>query len=435
MNQNLLIIFFITIFLNTNLYSQITDNQIQYKRSSLHLGIVNSGIADKSEYVLQAYDKYPFPDKYNNHIVDVPVFTPDNYELTEEERVLHNVQDEEINAEADEYLKEATSGFIDNKSGRENMIIHVKLDKYFNETKLANKLVAKWFNYSKEDNKFDMSLIQERGNYNATEMEVNIAKNQARGLASIADAGELLINNTFVTYTKLAFYKNEPVARAVRDFAVKQADKISNEFTKDLAVTFAEQTYNATKEGYTAVSIIWLYQLDWNDSVAAVFYTDIWKNPQLLETTDIFKLKLLGVESSKSHVIFTVEETEQQVIERVVIRNIDNSFSKLQKKYEVFMPKVPITSIDPIRAQIGLKEGITKNSRFEVLEMIVDPETERTSFKQVAVIKPKEDCIWDNRYKLTDELISEEAKNIPKYTEFRGRSSKIYPGMLIKQIK
>ena len=91
----------------------------------------------------------------------------------------------------------------------------MKIDKVMLEKKLANKLVASWFNRS-SDGKFDMSLIQERGFYNATEMEASIAQGQIKGLASLADAGEELLKNTFVTFTKFNFVSNEPAAAEIR---------------------------------------------------------------------------------------------------------------------------------------------------------------------------------------------------------------------------
>jgi hypothetical protein len=55
----------------------------------------------------------------------------------------------------------------------------MKLDKYIKDNKLANKMVGTWFN--KSNGKFDMSVIQERGFYNASELEAGIAQGQTRG--------------------------------------------------------------------------------------------------------------------------------------------------------------------------------------------------------------------------------------------------------------
>src|SRR5690606_39581498 len=51
---------------------------------------------------------------------------------------------------------------------------------------VAKFMVAKWFNRSEEGG-FNMNLISERGHYNATDLDVKIARNSERGTALIAD--------------------------------------------------------------------------------------------------------------------------------------------------------------------------------------------------------------------------------------------------------
>lgn len=55
----------------------------------------------------------------------------------------------------------------------------VMVCKCVKKNKVANKLVAKWFNRH-EDRSFDMNLIAKRGFYKATEMEADIAEIFAR---------------------------------------------------------------------------------------------------------------------------------------------------------------------------------------------------------------------------------------------------------------
>lgn len=55
-----------------------------------------------------------------------------------------------------------------------------------------------------------------------------------------------------------------------------------------------------------------------------------------------------------------------------------------------------------LKAYIGLKEGVTEKSRFEVLEAELSKEGKMT-YKRVGVIQPKENLIWDNRYMASEE--------------------------------
>ena len=78
--------------------------------------------------------------------------------------------------------------------------------------------------------------------------------------------------------------------------------------------------------------------------------------------------------------------------------------------------------------KIGLKEGITEKSKFQVVEKRFDPETNRTSYKYVATIKPEKGKIWDNRYNAAEEQAEGSDRS---YTTFKKVSGgEILPGML-----
>ncbi len=96
-------------------------------------------------------------------------------------------------------------------------------------------------------------------------------KGQSRGVAALGDAGEELIKNTFVTFTKLEFLENEPVARVVRDVAKDEIAKSmagKPQILIDKAMQAADAAYEKAKEGYSLWSKTWLYQLNWNDSTS-----------------------------------------------------------------------------------------------------------------------------------------------------------------------
>ncbi len=170
-----------------------------------------------------------------------------------------------------------------------------------------------------------------------------------------------------------------------------------------------------------------------------IFYNDYWSNPSAFNNSDLFKLNFIGVQYNQSLVTFKIGEkrTQEQIIDLALVRNVDNAFAELQKKYEVFKPKVPIISVDPIIAQIGEKESVKAKSEFEVLEMVWDSKEGKTVWKSVGKCKvDKKSPIWDNRYNAgeTSEQQTDEEGNVVIGTTLKG-SKKIQPGMLIKQIK
>ncbi len=388
---------------------------IKYRRSSLHTILLESDKFPYKDTVIGAYYKAPFPDKYNNHDVGEKSFNPKNYG-------------------------------IDGDTTSTN--IPLIIDKYLKDKKVANLMVAKWFDRA-EDGSFDMNLIGERGSYNASEMQAKIASNSARGLASLADAGEELIGNSFVVVSKLNFISNEIPAKVILEASKIAASRISNSMLRKVTEIAAEQIYKKTREGYSVWTTSYLYKLAWNDSISSIFYNDLWidksnidpAKKEKFDNTDLFSLQFVGSEKSRSLVTFSFKEkrSEERYVEIATIRTIDNVYAKLQKKYDVFKTKTPLFTGDPITAKIGLKEGLESGDKFEVLEQTIDKEG-KTKYVRKGTIKVDGKQIWDNRYLAGQESIVDStaaavnAKPVLDRTFFKGGKD-LYPGMLIRQIK
>jgi hypothetical protein len=391
---------------------------IKYRRSSLQTVLIETDNFPNKSIVVAAYNNAPFPDKYDEHNIGVKSFDPKKYGVQGSEKPGVN-EDKEVNE------------------------IKKSIDKFIADQNIGNKMVAKWFNRA-ADGSFDMQLVGKRGAYNASEMEANIAKGSARGTASLADAGEELISNTFIVFSKLTFVSNEIVAAAIRESAKLAAGQISNSLAKDAAIKAADATYEKTKEGYSVWTTSFLYKLKWNDSIAAVFYTDLWMDKTSVNATKktafdkaTFELEYIGQEKASSLVTFSLTEkrSEEQIISLATVRNVDAVFAKLQKKYDVFKPKVPLFTGYPITAKIGMKEGLEGGESFEVLEQTIDPKTGLTKYISRGTIKVDKDFIWDNRYNAgqSQPSVSNDQPIIDR-TTFKG-GKKYYSGMLIKQIK
>lgn len=409
---------------------------IKYRRSSLHTMIIESENFPQKETILKAFNTAPFPDKYNDHSISDKSFDPQKYPLTQEEKA-------GLYKEKSKMGKMAANA-TDSQTDSVSIELTYRIDKYLKQNKVANKLVAKWFN-RQDDGTFDMNLIGERGSYNASEMQANIAKGSARGTSSLADAGIELIGNTFVVISKFNFVNNEVVAAVTRDAAKIAAGKIKIPAAQTAALKAADEAYEKAKEGYSVWATSYLYKLTWNDSIEAVFYNDLWmdkskidpKKKEAFDNSDLFKLEFIGDEKAVGLVLFSLKEkrTEEQIITKATIRTIDAVYAKLQKVYDVFKPKVPLFSGDPITAKIGMKEGLEGGEKFEVLEQTLDPKTGLTTYESKGTIKVDSKLIWDNRYNAADEPVVTEGTDKPlDCTTFSG-GKKFYSGMLIKQMK
>src|SRR3954463_14275533 len=61
--------------------------ELKYRRSSLHLILLESEDFPRKEVVMKAYHEAPFPDKYNNHSISTISVDPSSYVLTDAEKV------------------------------------------------------------------------------------------------------------------------------------------------------------------------------------------------------------------------------------------------------------------------------------------------------------------------------------------------------------
>ena len=111
----------------------------------------------------------------------------------------------------------------------------------------------------------------------------------------------------------------------------------------------AKKIYQKTKDGYSVVAETFLYQLDWDDAALQRLYSG-WANPSEALAQGEFSLSLVNSQKTVSTVLLA----KGRMDEVFLYRNIDNSFSKLQKQNEVFMPAVPVIGVNPITAPIGL---------------------------------------------------------------------------------
>ncbi len=399
------------------LFAQNEDVSYNYSRSSIYnLALTHPGSA-MSDQIFFAFREMPTLDKFNDHSLSLRViFAAD---------------------------------------GNDSESAKADIDKFLSDNNIGKRMVAKWFNRDKQNGAFDMSLVAERGHYNASQADLELALQTVRGKAMLADAGEQLIGNTFVIINDITYVnKEERAQKAVAFFKILgsiagavggssggNVESIA-ELTKsvsDLAGSISDAV-----AGFTVRIESYLYQIAWNDEIAARFYNEYYfdknqinneKKSAFDSEKDLFKLKFVGsFKATSEKTVMRGIKKDEDVFRKVLARAIDKNIVELQKEYEVFKVKVPIINIDGdnINVQIGLKEGVSVNSKYEVLEKVLN-DNGKTEYKRVGVIKPIKDKIWDNRYMAAEE----EAINANlKYTSFKTVSgSGFYKGMLIREIK
>ena len=350
-------------------------------------------------------------------------------------------------------------------SAKERRLTTEHMWRFIHSSNAAKKTVAKWFDRNPKTGTFDLDLIAKRGNYNASVADIREALLTQRGLAIIADAGEDLIENSFLLINDIIYVdkeKNAAIASLIFSSlaVVAAATTVASAASGDTEA--AEAGAAATElavlgaaisdaiAGFTVKVTSHLYRLRWNDSIAAVFYNDFWcdttyapeeiaRRKALFDGVNgengLFAFDYIGSYKVKSDkTVLRGLQNNNDVIRKVCARALDKNIAALQKKYEVFKVKTPITAIDgaAIWAQVGLKEGVKPGTKFEVLEQRMD-EDGRVSYQRTAVVKPVKGWIWDNRFMAAEEEAVDANLN---GTMFRKKGAGLVAeGMLLRQLK
>lgn len=338
-----------------------------YRRSSLCSILISRTDQQMYDKIQQRFLEIPTPDQYNNHDLSI--------------RMLN----------------------VSKKKDRADSI-----DTWLKENKIASRLVAKWFNRDIVTGQCDMNLVQQRGLYNATEMDKELAARSARGQAMLADAGEELIGNTFVLVHEAHYIDNAKRSKNVGT-GLKILGAVGSAF---LGSSFGDLMDNlgdiaATFKGFRVKFHTRLYQLQWTEDNAGEFYSSMWNDRDAFEEgRSKFSLRYIGeVESAGSQNSFLGirEEEPELMIRKACQRAIDDNVRDLQAAYEEFRVKSPITGFegDNIMVPIGMKEGVNEKSEYEVLE--AEEKNGRIKYKRVGVVTPVAGRIWDNRFMAAEE--------------------------------
>lgn len=405
-------IVFISMILAWSVAAQAQENSQKYRRSSLYSILISHDGMKYHKDIEEVFSQIPIPEKFDNHDLSVKVVTHSGKKVEEEE---------------------VAAFLARNKVGR--------------------RLLARWFNRNPETGECNVDLIAQRGLYDATYFDVELAKMKERGYYSLADAGEELIGNTFVVVNDIRYVdrnKGAKIAGMVLLAVLTVAGGVMGGMTgdADLGNSFSDLGGSLNDliseiKGFGVTVTSYLYRLEWNDSVAKVFYSKYYVPEGQVDTVkarafaedDFIKLKYIGKQSVKSGNIsmqgINVYDP-QQMIRKVCTRAIDESLVALQTTYDEFKIKTPIFSVSPaITAKIGMKEGVTAQKRYEVLEQYQD-EQGRTHYRRVGVVRPVAGRIWDNRYMATEEKAVGSTLEATTFRKISGGD--FYPGLLIREI-
>ena len=390
-----------------------------YHRSSWHNILISHQDQKYAEEILTTYYARPQSDKFNDHSLEINVVT----------------------AKGKKYAKKKL------------------IDNYVFSSDIAKGLVAKWFNRNETTGYCDMNLIYRRGLEGATTEQIETSELAKLGKSILMDSGTDLIGNTFVLVHDVIYIdkgeRNKKVAEGFRIFgeimnavmessAQSSGDKSTAEFGKsinELSRTTADIVDDF--EGFRVKIKTHLYRLNWQDADNEYFYENYYLDSLYYDEEKFlswqnadYQLAYIGTQEVVCGETVLVGKYDlSQLIKIVVYRTMDECVVKLQKNYEEFKIKEPIYEIDEdgnVIAKIGLKEGVSEKSRYEVLEKI-ESEDGTTKYKKVGEIKPVKNKIWDNRYMALEDGSPNSELGGTTFKVTSGRN--LYPGLLIREIK
>ncbi len=309
---------------------------------------------------------------------------------------------------------------------------------FSDHVQLPKKMVAKWFSRNKQTGTFNTDLIAERGLYNANKKDIIIANNTIRNEALLADAGEKLISHTFLVLCDYSYnreYSTSSNSEATEESTYPKKIDVNNAQSVDAYHGHIYQKDNRLSS-FELTCTSYLFRLRWNDSVAAVFYQDYYcdnmdqaKAQAFQQDKSTFQIEYVGSCLDKETEINPNGiYTNQQLIKKTCVRLCDKNLTTLQRAHPEFRIKAPLVSTSPLKAYIGMKEGINHLSRFEVLLPIFQKDG-TYSYRRVGIIRPIPGKIWDNRF-----MADEKEQNLDATYFEQLSGGELAPGLLIREI-
>lgn len=422
------IILYIAIFI-ISWQTVSAQDDVQYRRSSIYSMMIKHDKQTFAEDIGKVFLQMPVPDKYNNHDLSVKIVS---------------VSDKKLDSNA------GITEFLDR-----NMI--------------ASRLVGKWFNRDVLTGQCDMQLIKDRGLYNASEFDKELASHSQRRTALLEDAGEELIGNTFVIVNDIRYIdrskgsavfgiilkvlgaglqglQDAQAMKTANSNRISQYNRYNRSLSHSPSVADSFNKLAEIAESYKGFNVkihSYLYRLVWDEETALRFYNEAYtdsdndnvKRDNFERQRHSYRLEYVGDQESSGRKISFLgikEEEPLLMVRKACQRALDENVANLQRNFDVFKVKVPLVQTDPITAPIGRKEGLNEKSKFEVLEVIED-ENGHTKYKRVGTIVPEKGKIWDNRFMAAEEKAMGYDLGVTTFRKVSG--STFYPGMLIREIK
>ncbi|MDE6440584.1 MAG: hypothetical protein K2K51_06155 [Bacteroidales bacterium] len=375
-----------------------------YQRPSLHMVLLTTdeptAPEQYMEYVSSSWQNYTLPTMFNDFEIPFTEAKAGNPKGSMMQLITE--YSSRLNSMSIDELKELS----ENLSGKQ---YNEELKKYVDglSNEIAHQLIAKWWSLQ-DDGTWSDKLIFKLACYGATQNQANAAAQTNIGAQRelYNELMEPTMANTYVSFSKLNFYQNEPIAKFAKDVAVTLAGLTAaaagpmGAAALAAAEKAADEVYNKTKDGFSAYTTTLLYKLKWDEDEAAKFWACFDGNKINWQKFNVtpFELEYLGTNKCNTIVLANKDKADAKaMVEKTMHKNLYKQLILLQNNYEEFKPMMPIMDVyDKVMiADMGTKESITEKDAFDVYEPEVN-ENGVLKYKKVGVTKPIKGGIWDN---------------------------------------
>ncbi len=265
-----------------------------------------------------------------------------------------------------------------------------------NELKSANvgrKIISKWYN-RQSDGTMDMELVHQRGRFTATDADFLRAQTSKRGNAALEEFGNRLINLSYILVIDISNIK-----------------------------TMTEAGYKGQK-GWQANANGYLYKMEFTEKIRDAFY-ETWvydddspevkaqKNqafsslefPIVAVTQKSVSISASQSEADKGVSLFIKQKSTDQLMQELVQKSYDETIYRIEMEVEDFKVKTSLFATRPLRAKIGLKEGLKTDYRFFAYEYVYNSKTGKAEPVRRGVIRAESKSkIVDNRKVATGDM-------------------------------
>jgi len=373
---------FFILFSYINTYSQEVGKKVvetSYLRPSVSFLFFESG-GSREKFVVDKMKTSVIDSKFDDHRIESQNFNLNN--------LIQGPATPSANATPSEWLVYKTKSRIADSLRKAQISDYVK--------SYTNLVFAKWMNRG-SDGKMNFELIAQRGEYTATDADALSAKSSA--VDRRAELGEKLISKTYIFVWRIKSIQTMEEKYDAQDEAGKN-----------------KKDYKPVKriyEGYSVGYSVDVYKIDFNDSVASVFYKDFWTDNSSFDRQKAEKWKSflcpinyvaytsgeVGATQPIDPRYYTLTRKKRLSMDELLLKSSERIFSnasfRLSKKVEDFRVKAPIFQINPISAKLGKKEGLYYEQRFYAYEISLD--SNRNQIKnRVGVLRVKKIAVNDS---------------------------------------